>query len=134
MGFTLIELLIVIAVISMLLSLVMVSFRTTRARARDAKRELEVKTIQTALKLYFTSFRTYPVTTGPVILARTDSISLLMASGETINEMPLDPINADIYVYTYNSPIGSNYTVTYYLETDTIFGKSAGLQIVSSGQ
>lgn len=132
-GFTLIELLVVIAVISMLLSYIMVVFGTTRARARDAERELEVKTMQDAFELYFTSFRVYPVSTGPTILTRTDPISLLMANKDAINEMPLDPLNADVYVYTYDSPTGSTYVLTYYLETDTILHKNPGLQTVTPG-
>lgn len=132
-GFTLIELLVVIAVISMLMSLIVVVFGTTRARARDAERELEVKSMQDAFELYFTSFRTYPISTGPTVLTRTDPISLAMASGGAINEMPLDPINAGVYVYIYNSPTGSTYVLTYYLETDTIPLKNPGLQTVTPG-
>lgn len=132
-GFTLIELLVVIAVISMLLSMVMVVFVTTRARARDAERKLEVKTMQDAFELYFTSFRVYPISAEPIVLTRTDPVSLAMASGGAINEMPLDPLNADVYVYIYNSPTGSTYVLTYYLETDTILHKNTGLQTVTPG-
>ena len=132
-GFTLIELLVVIAVISMLLSLIMVVFGTTRARARDAERELEVKSMQDALELYFASFRTYPISAGPIVLTRTDPVSLAMASGDAISEMPLDPLNAGVYVYTYDSSAGSTYTLTYYLETDTIYLKNPGLQTVTPG-
>lgn len=113
--------------------MIMVVFGTTRARARDAERELEVKTMQDAFELYFTSFRTYPISAGPTILTRTDPVSLAMASGEAINEMPLDPLNAGTYVYTYDSPTGSTYVLTYYLETDTILLKNPGLQTVTPG-
>lgn len=59
-GFTLIELLVVIAIIGILSSIVMVSLSSSRAKARDAKRVADIKSIQLALALYYTDYGMYP--------------------------------------------------------------------------
>lgn len=51
-SFTLIELLVVIAVIGLISSIVLVSMQGTRAKSRDAKRESDMKVIQTAIEMY----------------------------------------------------------------------------------
>jgi prepilin-type N-terminal cleavage/methylation domain-containing protein len=52
-GFTLIELLVVIAIIGMLSSVVLVSLNSARAKARDATRQEDIKTIEQALLIYY---------------------------------------------------------------------------------
>jgi prepilin-type N-terminal cleavage/methylation domain-containing protein len=59
-GFTLIELLVVIAIIGVLASLVLVSMRGLRARARDARRLEDMRQIVNALQLYHSNHEAYP--------------------------------------------------------------------------
>lgn len=58
-GFTLIELLVVVAIISLLSSVVFASLNTAREKARDARRKVDLKQIQTALELYYNKCGTY---------------------------------------------------------------------------
>jgi type IV pilus assembly protein PilA len=127
-GFTLVELLVVVAIMALLLSLVFVLFSSARAKSRDAKREAEIKSLQTALGIYVTNSGVYPVYTGPI--TGTDAMSSALLTSGAIPDIPKDPINSGNYVYTYDSTDGRTYTITYYLETNTILGKSAGQQIV----
>lgn len=62
-GFTLIELLLVIAIIGLLASIVFVSARGVKAKARDAKREVEVASVAKSLEMYFLEKWNYPVLT-----------------------------------------------------------------------
>jgi prepilin-type N-terminal cleavage/methylation domain-containing protein len=59
-GFTLIELMVVIAIISLLASIVLVGMGSSRARARDAKRNHNLHQVKLALELYFSDNNKYP--------------------------------------------------------------------------
>lgn len=59
-GFTLIELLIVIAIIGILSTIGLVSFRTTREKTRDAERLSDIGTIAKALVLFHEDYGAYP--------------------------------------------------------------------------
>jgi len=59
-GFTLIELLIVIAIIGVLSSVVIAFLGQARAKARNARRVMEMKSFITALNLYYDQFGQYP--------------------------------------------------------------------------
>lgn len=124
-GFTIIELLVVLAIAAMLLAGVMVLFQGARAKARDATREQDSKTLQNALTLYVTNLHAYPIYDG--YLTGSDVVSVALKNSDSIPQMPRDPLNQGNYRYYYTSADGSTYTLKYYLETDTIPGKSAGL-------
>lgn len=59
-GFTLIELLVVISIISLTGSLVLAALNTARAKARDAKILADVRSLVTALDLYYNDYGQYP--------------------------------------------------------------------------
>ena len=59
-GFTLVELLAVIAIISILMSIVMVSISGSKAKSRDARRISDIRTIQLALAQYYNDNYMYP--------------------------------------------------------------------------
>ncbi len=61
-SFTLIELLIVVAIIGILAALIIVSITSASAKARDVKRQEDLKNIQKALEMYYTANGSYPVT------------------------------------------------------------------------
>ncbi len=59
-GFTLIELLVVITIIAVLATIGFVAYSGVTARARDATRQADLRTIQTALEQYFADQLFYP--------------------------------------------------------------------------
>jgi len=63
-GFTLIEMLVVISIIGILATLVAANLNSARSRARDAERKSDIKNIQTALRLYYNDFGSYPPNSG----------------------------------------------------------------------
>lgn len=61
LGFTLIELLVVASIISLISSMILAALSSARGKARDAKRVRDLQQLRTALELYYTDFRTYPI-------------------------------------------------------------------------
>lgn len=91
-GFTLIELLVVIAIIGVLASIILASLNTARIKARDTRRIADIKSIRTALELYFDKNATYPVGTE----ADADYADLITQG--FISAIPQDPF-ATAYLY-----------------------------------
>ncbi|MDP3778923.1 MAG: prepilin-type N-terminal cleavage/methylation domain-containing protein [bacterium] len=99
-GFTLIELLVVIAIIGVLASVVLASLNTARAKARDARRRVDLKQVQLALELYYDSNNGYP-SNGPAYWGNCSYFGSHPTSGATgwvpnlaptyIPTLPLDP-------------------------------------------
>lgn len=59
-GFTLIEMLVVISIIGILAVLISANLNSARSRARDTERKSDIKNIETALRLYYNDYGSYP--------------------------------------------------------------------------
>lgn len=80
------ELLVIIGAIILLISLVVVSSRTPRQRARDNKRVDNLKQIFQALQLYYTTSGSYPLNSNQL-------------APDFIPVLPTDPIAGSVYEY-----------------------------------
>lgn len=120
-GFTLIELLIVVAIISILSTLLMVNFIAVRQRGRDAQRKSDLRQVQSALELYRADQNTYPASnTNNAVGNCNSSASIGSEACDTIymKTVPSDPIGSTYYNsgnYFYSSD-GSTYTLASCIE------------------
>jgi len=118
-GFTLVELLIVVAIISLLSSIVLVSMKKAREKARDSVRKQDLKTIQMALELYWDKYEKYPPeghwcdssigtkdgggcppSPPQNDWGTTSDLRDLITEG-FLKSLPKDPVNNSIYYYSY---------------------------------
>ncbi len=110
-GFTLIELLVTIAIISVLVTLLMVNFIGVRQRGRDSQRKANLFQLQSALELYRSDVGSYPLTASWPACGSPLSYN----SAVYMQEVPCDPITDTGYTYTSD---GTTYTIISCLENE----------------
>ena len=86
-GFTLIELMIVVAIIAILAGILIPNFVNARAQAQTAACESNLRSIATALELYYADNQVYPTASGAAVQP-----ALLTANGVAyLSNTPKDP-------------------------------------------
>lgn len=120
-GFTLLEMLVVIGIIAILVSMGFASYSTVQRKARDAKRQGDLKAAQQVMEqCYSVNGFQYPIAAaGPTA----GSIKATCPAPNTsITFTITDPLNSDGHVYGITSSTISDYilTTTVNLETSTV--------------
>jgi prepilin-type N-terminal cleavage/methylation domain-containing protein len=127
-GFTLVELLMVIAIISLLSSVIFSAVNEARAKARDATRISDLAQIRRALELYYDEWGKYPIPTNstsfgtpPIRLnGSSQIISFKWTDTGSIGDLlspyidiPSDPIQKLNNIWPWNS---EGYAYTYFVD------------------
>ena len=126
-GFTLIELLVVLAIIALLASVIFASMGHIQKKSRDTRRMEDLSSLVKAIELYQTGRNRYPKSyPDATVLDGTDPVSTALIQDDAIAKIPLDPLAPD-YVYSYKTnQIGTDFTISFCLETNAISGYTAG--------
>src|SRR3989339_179017 len=97
-SFTLLEMLVVIGIVSVLVSMGIASYSTAQKKARDAKRQSDIKAAQQIMEQCYSvnSFQ-YPTISGTGTITAT-----CPAPNTDITFTLTDPLNNGTYIYTYS--------------------------------
>ncbi len=91
-GFTLVELLVVIAIIGLLASIVFISLGGARKRARDARRQSDMRQVATAMEMYY-SDQTIPAYPTAAASLQPNYLPIV----------PTDPLSGSAYTFVSNA-------------------------------
>lgn len=94
-GFTLVELLVTVSIIAILASIAIGAYNSFQKNGRDAKRQADLKVIQSALEQYKADQNYYP-TTGSVVPGSSLTRSI---GGSYLNKIPQAPSGSIEYSY-----------------------------------
>lgn len=112
-GFTLIELIVVIGVIGVLATVLYMNFSDANEKGRDAKRQNDLRNLQSAVELYKQKYGRYPAmgcSPGSDSLSGENDCSTYIAglSPEFITRLPLDPKRGSSVGYAYVTNTNGN--------------------------
>jgi len=117
-SFTLLEMLVVIGIIAVLVSLGFASYSTVQKKARDAKRQSDLKSFQSAMEqCYSINSFAYPIITGGGGTSISEDCPVASGQDLTITDPSTE-------TYTVNPTTTTTYTVQITLESGTTFSIS----------
>lgn len=130
-GFTLIEILVVIAIISLLSSVILSSLNGARIKTRDAQRKVELTELVNAMHLYYDKYGTYPANMVGTVSPYTDNfnnMAQILVNEGFLSKIPISPCGStcsytaggySYFNYGKGSAINKAFIITY-LETGPV--------------
>jgi general secretion pathway protein G len=104
-AFTLIEILIVVVIIGILAGVLLsvINPEALYGRARDSRRQSDLKTLQTGLENYYSEKRMYPTAATWITAGSGSSLyTALTSETSSLNNYPFDPVSGKNYYYWSN--------------------------------
>ncbi len=129
-GFTLIELMVTIAIIGVIFGIIITSTLAIKRNSRDAQRQADLRSIQSALEQYNADQTYYPTTAN---LNLSSTVTLSSPGGRVyLNKIPKDPQSGAggvDYVYTAmpSSPACDNSTPATFCNSYCLYAKLENL-------
>lgn len=121
-GFTLIELLVVIAVIGMIASIVLVSLGPARKKARDARRQADIKQINLAMEMCYDDSACTGPEQHPDSAAGANNIDKIDTDSNPLYlDTPVDPLNSCPQCYYWTNGTNQHYCVYVKLEAENVY-------------
>ncbi len=127
-GFSMVEIMVIVTLITILAGVGVIAFRGVQARARDAKRQTDLESIQTALEVYYQEHYSYPSSSEWDKVKNngvSDDVLSVTLEPDYMNLVPIDPLQSDTanqgpcgggrYGYVYWSD-GTTYFLATYVE------------------
>ncbi len=121
-GFTLVELLVVIAILSILSTLGLANFQSSRIKARDLSRKSDLQTVAKSLEAYVNDHRSYPLSNsdGEIICKTTNPPECPWGEAFTDDNGTIYaatlPADSSGFTYWYSSINGTDYRLYARLE------------------
>ena len=121
-GFTLVELLVVIAIIGIMSTMVLVSLQGARLKARDSRRESDIRQIMTAMILDYDDHEKYYQNSGspPDKIPCSNTNCNATGDGRYLNSLPKDPKTSSKYGWINNTADDQRYCIFAELESPSI--------------
>lgn len=122
-GFTLLEMLVVIGIIAVLVTLGFASYSTVQKKARDSKRQGDLKAAQQVMEqCYSVNTSSYQYQT--ITVDANSVLSMTCPGNATLTFSIKDPLNTGVYKYSVSPNTTALYTIMADLETSTTFSVS----------
>ena len=119
-GFTLMELIVVMAILGLLATIGLASFRNSQLKSRDAKRKSDLEQVQRALEMYHNDYGQYPDSSNGQIMVGLSTIAwgdeMKDANTLYMKELPKDPTGNPEYCYLFEAGPPAGYKLYAKLE------------------
>ncbi len=119
-GFTLMELIVVMAILGLLATIGLNSFRSSQLKSRDGKRKSDLEQVQRALEMYHNDYGRYPDSSNGQIVINLTAIAwgdeMRDANTLYMKELPKDPSGNPEYCYLFEAGPPAGYKLYAKLE------------------